>query len=467
MNKNLSFTPIDLINKKFPSFSFLSENLIGKWHMVCFLPKGSREQVSLSHLKDAYEWLNKQNIIIICVSSSPQDEVTALRLKYDLPFPVLCDYGGERSQIFTGESVGLYDTIFLIDEQGIIRKIINKCSSTNIADALTFFMKKQQTCNAQTEQTRWISPIPSSTYDLAGKEAPQFQLPDEQGKLHTLADYRGKWCILFFLPDSSQYYEVSRCFDGAYAWLRNKNIELIGIAPDSVEKIAQNKRYFNTQHPLLSDKLSKVAQEYFIKHDDWAVVIIDGKGIIQRVMKKSWAEEYLVELLLFFIKKDTSVTKTALLPKSQVKAHYNGYGDSYSNFDLPDEQKIWHRLSNCSGKWCILFFPIDNSEECIDHICSISEVYNWLHNHGVEVVCISTLEPEALARIKKRLDLKFITLSDFHGDVGSAYGAFHWCGDTRMTLILNENGKDIVIEEGGSPTRHVMSILLFFMNKFV
>ena len=33
-----------------------------------------------------------------------------------------------------------------------------------------------------------------------GKKAPAFNLPDQDGKKHSLKDYAGKWVLLFFYP---------------------------------------------------------------------------------------------------------------------------------------------------------------------------------------------------------------------------------------------------------------------------
>jgi peroxiredoxin Q/BCP len=33
-----------------------------------------------------------------------------------------------------------------------------------------------------------------------GKKAPEFALPDQDGKTHALSHYRGKWVVLFAFP---------------------------------------------------------------------------------------------------------------------------------------------------------------------------------------------------------------------------------------------------------------------------
>jgi len=39
------------------------------------------------------------------------------------------------------------------------------------------------------------APVP-----MPGALAPVFSLPDQQGMLHTLSQYRGKWVVLYFYP---------------------------------------------------------------------------------------------------------------------------------------------------------------------------------------------------------------------------------------------------------------------------
>ncbi len=42
---------------------------------------------------------------------------------------------------------------------------------------------------------------PAARADLeVGQPAPAFALPDQDGKIHRLSDYRGKWVVLAFYP---------------------------------------------------------------------------------------------------------------------------------------------------------------------------------------------------------------------------------------------------------------------------
>jgi peroxiredoxin Q/BCP len=36
-----------------------------------------------------------------------------------------------------------------------------------------------------------------------GKPPPAFSLPDQNGKMHTLSDYRGSWVVLFAYPKAN------------------------------------------------------------------------------------------------------------------------------------------------------------------------------------------------------------------------------------------------------------------------
>ena len=71
--------------------------------------------------------------------------------------------------------------------------------------------------------------------DLAiGNLAPQFSLPDENGKLHKLSDYLGKIVVLFFYPEDDTpgcIKEVCN-FRDDYSQYQKSEAVLLGISPN-------------------------------------------------------------------------------------------------------------------------------------------------------------------------------------------------------------------------------------------
>ena len=68
-----------------------------------------------------------------------------------------------------------------------------------------------------------------------GIKAPGFELPDQNGKIHTLDEYRGRKVILYFYPkDNTPGCTAEACSlrDG-YDALRSAGYEVIGVSKDS------------------------------------------------------------------------------------------------------------------------------------------------------------------------------------------------------------------------------------------
>ena len=72
-------------------------------------------------------------------------------------------------------------------------------------------------------------------YLPVGTQAPDFNLPDENGKLHTLQDYAGKYILLYFDPkDDTPGCTTEACnFRDDYSTYENANVVILGVSPDS------------------------------------------------------------------------------------------------------------------------------------------------------------------------------------------------------------------------------------------
>lgn len=88
-----------------------------------------------------------------------------------------------------------------------------------------------------------------------GAPAPAFTLTDQHGTERSLSDYAGKRVILFVYPAAmTPGCTKEACdFRDSLTPLQSAGFELLGISPDSVEKLAKFAERDALTYPLLSD----------------------------------------------------------------------------------------------------------------------------------------------------------------------------------------------------------------------
>lgn len=97
-----------------------------------------------------------------------------------------------------------------------------------------------------------------------GHKAPDFTLPDQKGKEHSLSDYRGKWVLVYFYPkDDTPGCTTEACTlqDNRTKYSRQKAV-ILGISPDGVESHSSFARKFGLKFTLLADEDRKVVRRY-------------------------------------------------------------------------------------------------------------------------------------------------------------------------------------------------------------
>ena len=124
-----------------------SKKFKGKKWVLYFYPQDMTETctVQACNIRDNYDLLTKNGISIIGISPDPIASHKKFELKHQLPFPLISDidhaiinaFGvwGEK-QMFGKKYLGLIRTTFLIDEKGIIRKVISKPKSKQHAQEI-------------------------------------------------------------------------------------------------------------------------------------------------------------------------------------------------------------------------------------------------------------------------------------------------------------------------------------------
>ena len=98
----------------------------------------------------------------------------------------------------------------------------------------------------------------------AGDPAPEFTLPDADGKPVSLKDFRGRRVIVYFYPAAMTTGCTKQACDfrDSLSQLDGAGVTVVGISPDPVAKLA---RFRDEQHltfPLLSDVDKHVLGKY-------------------------------------------------------------------------------------------------------------------------------------------------------------------------------------------------------------
>ena len=97
-----------------------------------------------------------------------------------------------------------------------------------------------------------------------GTEAPDFALPDQNGNIHRLSDYRGKKVILYFYPkDSTPGCTKQACgYSDNAGSFADKNTVILGISRDSVSSHRKFADKYGLRFTILSDEELSVIQSY-------------------------------------------------------------------------------------------------------------------------------------------------------------------------------------------------------------
>lgn len=96
------------------------------------------------------------------------------------------------------------------------------------------------------------------------RPAPDFSLKDSDGKTHSLADYRGKWLVLYFYPkDDTPGCTVEACaMRDARDELIDLGAEVVGVSRDDANSHKRFKDKYNLNFVLLSDPEVAAHQKY-------------------------------------------------------------------------------------------------------------------------------------------------------------------------------------------------------------
>ncbi|MDJ0904791.1 MAG: peroxiredoxin [Woeseiaceae bacterium] len=139
-----------------------------------------------------------------------------------------------------------------------------------------------------------------------GDIAPEFELSDQDGQLHSLEDYRDQWVVLYFYPkDETPGCTTEACeFRDDIFEFRDRDAQILGVSLDDVESHQKFAENHGLPFPLLADIDGKAADAYGVKTKMFGMTVarrqtflIAPDGTIAKHYKKVKPAEHSAEVL--------------------------------------------------------------------------------------------------------------------------------------------------------------------------
>ena len=143
-----------------------------------------------------------------------------------------------------------------------------------------------------------------------GDRAPEFTLPDADGRRVSLAEFRGQPVILYFYPkDDTPGCTTEACnFRDRSEELKKAGAVVLGVSPDSPERHRKFINKFSLDFPLLADQEHTVQNAYGVRKSkmlygktalgvERSTFLIGPDGVIRREWRKVKVDGHVDEVL--------------------------------------------------------------------------------------------------------------------------------------------------------------------------
>jgi peroxiredoxin Q/BCP len=146
-----------------------------------------------------------------------------------------------------------------------------------------------------------------------GDLAPDIELPDQDGQIHRLRDYRGNWALLYFYPkdDTPGCTKEACTIRDSFPNFEELKLKVLGVSIDSVQSHREFAEKYALPFTLLSDEKKEVVGKYGVwgkmdfagKEFEGTLRIsflIDSEGRITKIYENVNPDIHTKEILNFF-----------------------------------------------------------------------------------------------------------------------------------------------------------------------
>ncbi len=118
--------------------------------------------------------------------------------------------------------------------------------------------------------------------------APNFTLPDQDGKNHSLSEYRGRYVLLYFYPkdDTPGCTKEACAIRDLYKDFESNNVKVLGVSADSSESHKKFAEKYSLPFTLLSDQKKEVITTYDAISTKRISYLIGPDGLVVKTYPK-------------------------------------------------------------------------------------------------------------------------------------------------------------------------------------
>jgi peroxiredoxin Q/BCP len=125
-------------------------------------------------------------------------------------------------------------------------------------------------------------------------------------------------------------------------------------------------------------------------------------------------------------------------------------GKSAPNFDLPDQNGVFHTLNEYKGKWLIVYFyPKDDTPGCTTEAKNFTEDYNEITQLGAVIIGVSMDDIESHKEFSEKYNIPFTLLADKDGIMSEDYSVI-----SRLPLFNHAKRQTFIINPDGIISKH-------------
>lgn len=143
-----------------------------------------------------------------------------------------------------------------------------------------------------------------------GATAPAINLPDQDGKMQKLSDYKGQWVLIYFYPkDNTPGCTTEACgIRDSFPNFNKLKVKVFGISADSVAKHKKFAEKYELPFTLLADEGREVVEKYGVwdKKSMYGRIfmginrtsfLVDPNGKIVRIYEKVKPADHAAQVL--------------------------------------------------------------------------------------------------------------------------------------------------------------------------